>query len=158
MTGSVVIPTAAEVATREQTGFPWQGRYTLPLAIGIVLLSGMIASRRFLTTADGRSWDRMARIFVPLVAVAHFFAWGSVLKRYSLGASSGFPFGDYNIKWAPPGGVWTWIVFMGVSSGFFMLWLLWVTSTSRDDGETPPWNPRRRSQVLAQGVGRGQRW
>ena len=100
---SVVIPSAAEVATREQTGFPWQGRYTLPLAIGILLLSGMIASRRFRSTADGLSWDRIARIVVPLVGVAHFFAWASALKRYSLGESSSFPFGYYIIHWSPPG-------------------------------------------------------
>lgn len=134
----MVVPTTAEVATREQTGFAWQGRYTLPMAIGVVLLSGMIASRRFRSAADGRSWDRVARIMiVPLVGVAHFVAWGSALERYSLGSPSSFPFGDDMIRWSPPGGVWVWILFMGLSSMVFIFWLQWVSVIGRSDEIAP---------------------
>jgi len=132
--GSMAIPTIAEVATRDQTGFAWQGRYTLPLSIGVILSSGMIASRRFRSRADGRSWDHVARIvIVPMVGAAHFFAWSSALKRYGSGASSGFPFGDDVIKWAPPGGTWMWVSVMGFASVLFTVWLLWVTAAGPDD-------------------------
>ena len=136
--GSMAIPVTAEMITHERTGFAWQGRYTLPLFIGTILMSGMIASRRFGSTEDGRAWDRVARtLIVPLVGAAQFFAWVSVLKRYSTGASSDFPFGDYVIKWTPPGGVWAWLFVMGFATGLFTVWLLWVTSIGNQDDETP---------------------
>jgi hypothetical protein len=129
--GSLAIPVTAEVATHEQLGFAWQGRYILPIGMGVILISGMIVSRRFRSITDGLSWDRVARVMiVPLVGAAHFFAWGSALVRYSAGASSSFPFGDYVIKWSPPGGVWTWTFVMGFSCGVFTLWLLWVTDSN----------------------------
>jgi hypothetical protein len=138
MAGSMVIPTVAEVATHEQTGFAWQGRYILPMAIGVVLISGMIASRRFRSIADGRAWDRVAQIvIVPLVGAAHFFAWSSALRRYSIREPSGFPFGDYVVDWVPPGGAWTWILVMGFSSALFTLWLRWgLTISGHEEGAT----------------------
>ena len=130
----VVIPTAAEVSTHEKTGFGWQGRYTLPLAIGVVLMSGMIISGRLTSLPVGRSWDRATRnIVVPLLGAAQFVAFVSAMKRNSAGASSGFPFGTYVIRWAPPGGVWNWLVVMGLACVMFTLWLRWV-STSGDLG------------------------
>ena len=127
--GSMVIPVVAEVATREQTGFAWQGRYILPIALGVVLMSGMIARERFASIADGRSWDHVARnVIVPLVGAAHFLAWFSTLKRYSVGASSDFPFGDYVVRWIPPGGIWTWVIVMGFASLLFTLWLRWAAT------------------------------
>lgn len=138
MAGSIVIPTLAEVTTREQTGFAWQGRYTLPLTIGIVLMSGMIVSRRFRSIADARSWDRVARfMIVPMLGAAHFLAWGSALRRYSVGASSDFPFSNFVIKWAPPGGAWTWVFVMGLSCGLFTLWLQWAMAAS-ESADTQP--------------------
>jgi hypothetical protein len=137
MAGSIIIPTFAEVATREQTGFAWQGRYIMPMAIGIVLIAGMIATRRFRSVADGRAWDRVAQIMiVPLVGAAHFIAWSSALKRYAIGDSSGFPFGDYVVDWVPPGGAWTWILLMGFSSALFTLWLRWGLATAGHKGPT----------------------
>ena len=134
MAGSMAIPTIAEVATREQTGFAWQGRYTLPLSIGIVLMSGMIASRRFRSIVDERSWDRIARyVVVPVVGAAHFFAWGSAIKRYYVGVYSSFPFGDYDVRWAPPGGVWTWVFIMGFSCCALTIWLRWASTANEDD-------------------------
>jgi Predicted membrane protein (DUF2142) len=130
----VVVPTAAEASTYEKTGFGWQGRYTLPLAIGVVLVSGMIASRHLTSTPVGHSWDRATRnIVVPLVGAAQFTAFVSAMKRNSTGASSGFPFGTYVIRWAPPGGVWNWVVVMGLLCVLFTFWLRWV-STSGDPG------------------------
>jgi len=135
MAGGMVIPVVAEVATREQTGFAWQGRYILPIALGVVLMSGIIARQRFASIADGRSWDRVARnIIVPLVGATHFLAWVSALKRYSVGVSSEFPFGDYVIRWIPPGGAWTWVFVMGFSSCLFTLWLRWVVAVTGVEG------------------------
>lgn len=146
MLACIVVPTTAEVATHAQTGFAWQGRYALPIATGVVLLSGMIASRRLTSDAAGRSWDRVARIvIVPLLGLAHFLAWGSALARYSVGPSSSLPFGDYVIRWSPPGGVWAWTFFMGFSSLLFVFWLLWVTGNRRDDELLPVgFSPRTR--------------
>lgn len=151
MAGSMAIPTIAEVTTREWTGFAWQGRYTLPMAIGIILMSGMVASRRFKFTADGLSWDSVARNLVaPVVGAAHFLAWGSALKRYSVGETVGIPFGDGAFKWTPPGGVWAWVFVMGFSSCLFTLWLRWVvTATVSEDGALVIATPHEESAKLS---------
>ena len=140
---SMVIPTVAEVATHEQSGFGWQGRYIYPLVVGVALMPGMIASRRFKSIPTGRSWDHATRnILVPLVGAAQFFAFASALKRYSAGASSGFPFGDYVITWAPPGGVWAWVFVMGLFCVLFAVWLRLVAASGNP-------GPEEKSPVIA---------
>jgi len=147
---SAVLPTVAEVATYEQTGFGWQGRYTLPLAIGVVLMSAMIASRRFTSIPTRRSWDRAARnVFVPLVGAAQFIAFVDALKRYSTGASSGFPFGDFAIRWAPPGGVWAWVFMMGLLCVLFSVWLRWVAASGDPGPEEDSEVVRGNRQAIA---------
>jgi hypothetical protein len=134
----VVIPVAAEVSTYNRTGFTWQGRYILPIAVGVVLMSGMVASRRLRSIPAGRWWDGVARnLVVPLLGAAQLLAFGSALKRYSMGLSSDFPFGHYVVTWEPPGGGWTWIIVMGLFSVLFAVWLRWVAATPGPEEKSP---------------------
>jgi hypothetical protein len=135
---SAVVPVAAEVSTYAKTGFTWQGRYILPIAIGVVLMSGMIASRRLRSIPAGRRWDGVARnLVVPLLGAAQLLAFGAALKRYSMGLSSDFPFGDHVVTWEPPGGGWTWIIVMGLFCVLFAVWLRWVAATPGPEEKSP---------------------
>src|SRR5205823_737204 len=42
---TLLVPMALEALTANRFGFGWQGRYTLPLAIGVPVLAGYLAGR-----------------------------------------------------------------------------------------------------------------
>ena len=53
----VLIPVAMEMSSYRESAFAWQGRYTLPLAVGIPLLMGLRPNRRSRPPV-GRAWPR----------------------------------------------------------------------------------------------------
>jgi hypothetical protein len=92
-----VVPVLLEVQSYEASGFAWQGRYTLPIAVGVPLLLGMSdggtrlagpVARRFLLTA-------MAGL-----VVVHVVSFGGALSRHVFGIN-GF-WGLSPAGWDPP--------------------------------------------------------
>lgn len=133
----VVIPTAFDAAVATRYGFMWQGRYTLPLAVGMPILAG--ASLRDVTLSSPAA-GRL-RILLPAglgLAQAAMFLWG--LWRYSVGETPPgrpyhFSLDVFSGTWQPPFG----------SFGIFLIFLvgltgysLWLASAVR---------PLRRSQI-----------
>ena len=45
MTVAILVPTVATVMTYDAVGVAWQGRYELPLLVGIVMLAGEVLDR-----------------------------------------------------------------------------------------------------------------
>src|SRR5690606_39170039 len=96
---TVVLPVAAQYRGAPTQGLAWQGRYTLPIAVGIPLLA--------VVALDGR---RAVRAITPrvtatvavLTASASPAAFHWALRRYTTGAT-----GSLRITagaWQPPGG------------------------------------------------------
>lgn len=99
--GAVLLPVAAEALTAARMGFVWQGRYTLPVAVGFVLLAGRVLG---MNQDAGR--EKGARQVVVGMAVAvgisHVVAHMASMARYSTGYD--LPLWDYLLRpgWAAP--------------------------------------------------------
>lgn len=81
--GTAVLPVVAELRLADTIGFAWQGRYTLPVAVGVPLLAG---AHLDLAGVRGRPWA-VAGV-VPLL-VAHVAAVLVTLHRYEVGTTRG---------------------------------------------------------------------
>jgi hypothetical protein len=79
-------------------GFGWQGRYTLPLAVGLPILCG------FALAQDADRIPRRGRIVLVLgigFVVAHFLAFWQNLRRYTVGDDGSLLFWR-DADWSPP--------------------------------------------------------
>ena len=74
--GVVALPVVADTASAARYGYAWQGRYAVPVAMGITILSGWIIDR---SAALGPRLER-----AMAVAVAGYVAVGYVVAELSL--------------------------------------------------------------------------
>jgi hypothetical protein len=78
----VLVPAVLEFIEARRFGFGWQGRYTLPLAVGLPILCG------FALAMEGRAFPRQERIVIMVgiaYVVAQFLAYWQNLRRYTVG-------------------------------------------------------------------------
>jgi hypothetical protein len=100
----LAMPVVFESPQINSVGPYWQGRYWLPLAVGLPLVASSVEPRRIYHRARSTlsPWLQLAG-FVSLGAlliVAQVAAFLTVLHRYEvLTAKAGSP-----VKWTPPGG------------------------------------------------------
>jgi hypothetical protein len=97
---TVVVPVALETAVYGDAGGPaWQGRYGLPLAVGVPIVAAMgIAS-----SERGRQLAE-ARLFIgtgAMLVVAHILAFAQNLRRYTVGYDGEIQFWRHP-EWSPP--------------------------------------------------------
>jgi len=76
-------PLALQVPTAVDTGLIWQGRYALPLAVGVPVLAALVVGvdRR----PEGELLRRVARGALPVVLVGHVAAFYWASRRYAEG-------------------------------------------------------------------------
>lgn len=80
----VVVPIALTVPTAEAAGIIWQGRYSLPLAIGVPLVAVPLVVAGW---AEVRALVfRLAAVVVVLLGVGHAFAFYWAERRYAEGS------------------------------------------------------------------------
>jgi hypothetical protein len=94
----VVVPVAIQASYVHTIGFQWQGRYSLPLAVGVPILAG------FGLGLAGHRVPRSRRLVILIVAglaVAQFFAFAQALRRYTVG-SNGTVWFPRSAHWGPP--------------------------------------------------------
>lgn len=94
----VVLPAVLEFIEARKFGFGWQGRYTLPLAVGLPILCG------FALAQDADRIPRRGRIVLVLgigFVVAHFLAFWQNLRRYTVGDDGSLLFWR-DADWSPP--------------------------------------------------------
>lgn len=93
---TIAIPIVSEMREFHEVGHFWQGRYTLPLAVGIPLLSAWALARR--TTVG----FRVALVLGLALGSAQFVAFTQALRRYSVGARSEALAFWADPAWTPP--------------------------------------------------------
>jgi hypothetical protein len=95
---TVTLPVIVESVGASKSGFIWQGRYTLPLAVGVPIIAGIGAG-----SAEGAA--RLARRFAVVLClgllVAQFLAFAQALRRYAVGSKGPVWFVSHE-RWAPP--------------------------------------------------------
>ncbi|WP_146251490.1 DUF2142 domain-containing protein [Modestobacter versicolor] len=101
LVASFVVPVVSQIPSAADLGLIWQGRYGLPMSIGLPIVA-MAA----LTSRHGE--DRLTRwsalALTPLVAGVHVAALFWSLWRYGYGF--GVPLFSVPLEWTPPG-TWT---------------------------------------------------
>jgi hypothetical protein len=94
----LVLPVVIESVGADRAGFIWQGRYSLPLAVGVPLLAGFGLASSETMRAAGR---RFPWVVVAALGLAQVLAFGQALRRYAVGAKGPlWFFGD--ARWDPP--------------------------------------------------------
>jgi hypothetical protein len=82
---TVVTPILLEAWQAREYGFYWQGRYTLPFAVGVPLLAA------FALRADPGRRVILRGLFVPalgaMLVAAHVLAFYQAVRRWSVGAN-----------------------------------------------------------------------
>jgi len=127
---TIVVPIAIESATFSDAGAAtWQGRYTLPLAVGVPILAAFALS----SSERGRqlATRRLLLSIGAVLGLAQIMAFAQNLRRYTVGHYGDVQFWSH-ARWSPPLPpiVVTIAFIMGVAA--FMWWLLWVVPTERD--------------------------
>jgi hypothetical protein len=94
----VVVPAVLEFIEARRFGFGWQGRYTLPLAVGVPILCGFALAREPARVLDR---GRLRVLFAVAFVVAHFLAFWQNLRRYTVGYDGPLMFW-WDPDWSPP--------------------------------------------------------
>jgi Predicted membrane protein (DUF2142) len=100
-------PALIQSATVTQSGYIWQGRYTLPLFVCLVVVAALVLSRLEVTLPD--VGGRLVTLVLTLTAFGQIASFAYTLKRYSLGTASTWKQFLLTPEWQPPGGNVLWI-------------------------------------------------
>jgi hypothetical protein len=97
---TVVVPVALETAVYGDAGGPaWQGRYGLPLAVGVPIVAAMAIA----SSERGRQLAE-PRLFIGagvMLVAAHILAFAQNLRRYTVGADGEIQYWRHP-EWSPP--------------------------------------------------------
>ncbi len=118
---TIALPTLIEASSIRTHGQTWQGRYTLPLALGIVVFA---AARARIDTAAGPLVQRLALAVCGVVAVGHVVSFGAALRRNVVGTGRPFWMTVTDPTWSPP--TTTWLLLLAMTTVAAALGLLGV--------------------------------
>ena len=103
--GVVLLPAVFQGAYIHGGGYIWQGRYTLPAFVCLLVgLAALVADR----LGEGLTRERGTRLAVTVLvvwAIAHLYAFVTALKRYAVGDSNTWVDLLRDPSWVPPGGL-----------------------------------------------------
>jgi DMSO reductase anchor subunit len=122
LAATIVVPVAIEAPTyADAANLTWQGRYTLPLAVGVPILAGAL----LWATERGRRLVTSRLLWATgiVLAGAQILAFGQNLRRYTVGARGPISFSS-SAPWSPPLPRLALIVAFAVVVVAFVWWLL----------------------------------
>jgi hypothetical protein len=94
----IVVPAVLEFIEAREFGFGWQGRYTLPLAVGLPILSGFTLATKPVRVLQR---NRLTIVLAFAFVVAQFAAFYQNLRRYTVGRNG--PLAFWRVAdWSPP--------------------------------------------------------
>jgi Predicted membrane protein (DUF2142) len=94
----VVVPAVLEFIEAERFGFGWQGRYTLPLAVGLPILAGFVLAQE---PARRLRRGRVTVVIGIVFVVAQFLAFWQNMRRNTVGYNGPLMFW-LDADWTPP--------------------------------------------------------
>jgi hypothetical protein len=135
----IAIPLVAEADRAARYGYIWQGRYTLPLGMGVTVLAGWIIATSPRTPA--RAVRRAAVVVAVAMAAGQLLAHGIALTRYIVAVPGRQAFAYLGGgHWQPP--IDRWILFAGavVACALYATWLVLISGepTAPPDPEAAP--------------------
>jgi hypothetical protein len=124
-----VAPVCLELFNAKRLGLVWEGRYTLPLAVGIPLMAAAIAGR----TAISRAVVIATRGLLVLLAVLGLLGFLETLRRYAVGVRG--PLDFLGGRWHPVEGFALAVAWFIAASSLLVLLLWRLSRASREDTE-----------------------
>jgi Predicted membrane protein (DUF2142) len=130
---TVVVPLVLESAVYGDAGGPaWQGRYALPLAVGVPIVAAM-------AIASSELGPQLAepRLFVgagAVLVVAHILAFAQNLRRYTVGYDGEIQYWT-NPEWSPPLSPLMVSIAYALLVTAFVAWLLFSAGPSSEGTE-----------------------
>lgn len=118
---SFLIPVVIEVRGYDLYGPIWQGRYILPVAVGIPLLGGVLVDRA--APAARQLLERPRRTLIVLLWIAHCTAFWFLLRRYTVGADASVVI-PLHPEWTPRLHPWLLMAIVAAASGEWARWLI----------------------------------
>jgi hypothetical protein len=96
---TIAVPVTIDSSQARRIGLGWQGRWTLPFAVGVPIVAALALawSRR----AALMTRSRFPRIVAVGFVVAQLFAFGQALRRNTVGANGSLDFWRHP-NWSPP--------------------------------------------------------
>jgi hypothetical protein len=145
---TVVLPVLVEAFGAREAGYIWQGRYSLPLAVGVPLLAGIGIGGAEAARGLGR---RVPMILAVGLAAGQVLAFAQGLRRYAVGADGPvWFFGD--ARWEPPVPSPLLILLYGVVVAVTLWWIVlepsgFLTRRGRETVPLPGAEPPARPPV-----------
>jgi len=101
---AVVVPILAQTVLFPQTGFIWQGRYSMPLTVGVVIVAGLALDET--SAFEARFAARLLRLCLAIWAFVGTAMGFYNLQRYATGSgeNAGYRLFLGASPWEPPGG------------------------------------------------------
>jgi hypothetical protein len=100
--GTLALPVVAQWPSLDEIGMPWQGRYTLPVAVGVVLVAVVGIDEAARAGRIRTAW--LAALLVIPAAAGHVVAFYWALRRYATGGDGPLWLVGEAV-WVPPGGI-----------------------------------------------------
>lgn len=80
--GVLLMPVVSEALQAPDLGFVWQGRYTLPLAVGVWLVAAQVVDERAQHLRGASRAEAVAALLWVPLAVAHLLAFAAAMRRH----------------------------------------------------------------------------
>ena len=137
----VFVPVLVEYARARSVGFIWDGRYTIPLAIGIPLVAAVLIDH---STAMTSMRSRLTAVLGVGITLGSFLAFAEALRRYTVGVTG--PLDYFHGPWSPPWGALTLTLGYLAGSALFTAFLWYLATTepptaARKGARTQPTEP-----------------
>ena len=138
ITGTLAIPVLFEVSAASRFGFSFQGRYILPLAVGIPLLAAFITGRSGRLTAIRQA--RIIRTMIVVLLPVQLLSLGYVMDRWQSGVGPGHSLNPLLGSWHPVTGSVLPLVLMTAGLIGFGL-LSWRAASPAEESRLMPGQP-----------------
>ena len=116
----LILPALVQLSYVRTAGMIWQGRYSLVMYAGVVILAAVAASigwgDRFVPAAERLTW-----ILGAFVWAAHVYTFAAMQMRYARGSSGTIWMLFKDPQWSPPLGAPTWLLLTAVAVGGFVV-------------------------------------
>jgi hypothetical protein len=125
----VMLPALIQAASVQRSGFIWQGRYSLIIFAGAMIMCALIINHYLKTSLITESQSRIFWIVSILVIFGQILAFVSALGRYVVGNSGAIFAALGGGEWSPPLGGLVWVALLGLSIGTLLA--IWNSSIRR---------------------------
>lgn len=134
---AVGLPAALEAAGVDLTGYFWQARYSLPVAVGVPVVASLVAARPGAGLHRPRlSLSRLVvGLAVALVAAVQGYAFYQSLHRYTVGSNAPWNHLSGAGSWSPPVVPARWLLVIFLALDVLLVAAVWLP-WSRGRGET----------------------